>query len=105
MTLVVAAFTNAFMVLLRFESDSYFQENYKSSSVDNDLFSGNNTLLDVSSSNVFNYLPKAFFNVWFFAFGVWDPINNGDAGDNMFLKVLSMGFSVVIVMLFFNMIM
>lgn len=98
MVLVLFAFTNAYIVLLRDKPDEYFQENFGSNSNDTLIIS------DVSSSNGFVDLYKAFACVWFFVYGVWDPVNNGEAGDSRFLIAMSILFSLVTVLIFFNLV-
>ncbi|KAI7892975.1 uncharacterized protein EV154DRAFT_584756 [Mucor mucedo] len=99
MVLVLFAFTNAYIVLLRDKPDEYFQENYASNSNDTLILSS-----DISTSNGFVNLYKAFACVWFFVYGVWDPVNNGAAGDSKFLVAMSIVFSLVTVLIFFNLV-
>jgi hypothetical protein len=106
--IVVFAFTHSFIVLLRQRSDEFFQENYNgttSFSVGETSTVGSTTLYDISSSNGFSDPYKAFYQVWLFIFGVWDPITNGDAGDNRMLFTLCILFALVTVLIFTNMVM
>lgn len=66
---------------------------------------GEATLYDLSSSNGFKNPFKAFYHVWLFIYGVWDPVTNGDAGDNQMLFVISILFAFITVLIFTNMIM
>jgi hypothetical protein len=107
---VVLAFTHTFMVLLRQKENGYFQEEFSgilgnSSSQNNSIDGVEVTLGDVSSQNDFTNPFKAFADVWFFIYGVWDPINDGDAGDNTMITILAILFSFIICLIFFNMIM
>lgn len=108
MLLVIFAFTNAFIVLLARKDDTYFQEQYSGSiDLNNSGSSVENTVSynDDSSSNNFKNPVKAFSTLWFFIYGVWDPINDGDAGDNYMIMALAILFSLVTVLLFFNLVM
>lgn len=108
MFLVILGFTNAYIVLLRLEPDKYFQEEYKliyTNDVENIVYQSNVGFTDVSSSNGFRNVFKAFFQVWFFIFGAWDTVKNGEAGDNLFLIFISMLFSLITVVIFFNLVM
>ncbi|KAL7308286.1 hypothetical protein PS15m_012153 [Mucor circinelloides] len=108
MLLVLFAFTNAFIVLLARKDDAYFQEQYSGSiDLNNSDSSAENTVSynDDSSSNNFKNPVKAFSTLWFFIYGVWDPINDGDAGDDYMIMVLAILFSFLTVLLFFNLVM
>lgn len=109
MLLVVFGFTHSLIVLLRQKEDQYFQENYSGDVSallgDGSPMSGEATLYDLSSSNGFNNPFKAFHHVWMFIYGVWDPIMNGDAGDNQMLFVMAILFAFIAVLTFTNMIM
>lgn len=102
--LIICAFTNAFIVILMDKEDEYFQEQYSgtvaSTGSDSEVNFG-----DVSSSNPFTDVFKSFATLWFFIYGVWDPVNNGDAGDNRTIMVLSIMFSLITILIFFNLIM
>lgn len=83
MLFVIFVFTNAYFVLLRLEPDEYFQENYGGTYNATDSSASDETnFADVSSDNGFSNVFKAFSQVWFFVYGVWDSLNDGDAGDN-----------------------
>lgn len=106
MLLVILAFTQAYIVLLRLEPDEFFQENYGGNyGADPDNPSGEISVADVSADNGFHNWFKAFSQVWFFIYGVWDPLNDGDAGDSKFLMCLSILFSLITVLIFFNLVM
>lgn len=104
MLLVIFAFTHAFIVLLLHKDDSYFQEQYSGSI---NITDTENTVSysDTSASNSFTNLFKAFSTLWLFIYGVWDPITDGDAGDDFMIIVFAMLFSFVTVLLFFNLVM
>lgn len=104
MLLVIFAFTNSFMVLLRQQGDEYFQEAYNGTTRSAQLDSVT-AIQDISSSNNFNNVYKSFIRVWFFTYGVWDPISGGDAGDDKMIMALSVIFSLVTILIFFNLIM
>lgn len=108
MLLVMFAFTNAFIVLLARKDDAYFQEKYSGAMVLNNTDSSTENTVnynDDSSSNNFKNPFKAFSTLWFFVYGVWDPINDGDAGDDYMIMVLAILFSLLTVLLFFNLVM
>jgi hypothetical protein len=96
------------MALLMHRDDEYFQEEYDgqvayaSSGADE---TANSTMMDVSSSNDFVDVYKSFADLWFFIYGVWDPVNNGNAGDNKVTIALSILFSLITVLIFFNFVM
>lgn len=107
---VVFAFTHTFIVLLRQKDDKYFQEEFSGTlgngNSENSTLDGVKvTLGDASSQNDFTNPFKAFADVWFFIYGVWDPVTDGDAGDNPMISVFTILFSFVICLIFFNMIM
>ncbi|KAL0135109.1 hypothetical protein V8B55DRAFT_1553845 [Mucor lusitanicus] len=107
MLLVMFAFTNAFIVLLARKDDAYFQEKYSGAMVLNNTDSSTENTVnynDDSSSNNFKNPFKAFSTLWFFVYGVWDPINDGDAGDDYMIMVLAILFSLLTVLLFFNLV-
>ncbi|GAN03584.1 hypothetical protein MAM1_0043d03039 [Mucor ambiguus] len=109
MLLVIFAFTHAFMVLLSHKEDSFFQEQYKGSvnlRSSGEAFSDENevTFHDTSANNNFGNPFKAFSIVWFFVWGVWDPINDGDAGDDYMVILLAIMFSLLAILLFINLI-
>lgn len=106
MLLVIFAFTNAYIVLLRQQFQEYFQENYSGTfNVTDSGSSGETNLADVSTDNGFQDWFKAFSQVWFFVYGVWDPLNDGDAGDSKMIMCISILFSLITVLIFFNLVM
>ncbi|KAG2206944.1 hypothetical protein INT47_008413 [Mucor saturninus] len=104
MVLVILGFTMSYIIALRLQLDDFFQENYAGDyTVDgSENPSGTVNFVDVSADNGFSNWFKAFYQVWFFVYGVWDPINDGDAGDSFFIMCLSILFSLVTVVIFFN---
>lgn len=106
MVLIVFAFTQSFMVLLRQQDDTYFQETYNGTFYDTSgaptAAFGNATLQDISSSNSFYDVYKSFSRVWFFIYGVWDPITGGDAGDDKMIIALAIAFSLATSLIFMN---
>ncbi|KAI8378406.1 hypothetical protein BD560DRAFT_49114 [Blakeslea trispora] len=92
---VVFAFTNAFIILLRDKEDAYFRENMTSSMNETAKYSNDAT-------NDFNNVFKSFRDVWFFVFGIWDPVRNGQSADNDMVAVLSIAFSFIVLLLMFN---
>lgn len=110
MLLVIFAFTNAFMALLGQQNDTYFQETYNGTfynngSTDIPTVYGNTTIQDISSSNSFNDVYKSFSRVWFFIYGVWDPITAGDAGNDKMIIALAIAFSLATSLIFMNIVM
>jgi hypothetical protein len=99
MVLVVCAFTNSFIVLLRRQSDDYFQEEFGPPGSEDPV------ALDLSSQNDFSDIFRAFTDVWFFIYGFLDPIKQGPAGDDTTAIILTVLFSFVTVLIFFNMVM
>jgi hypothetical protein len=76
MILILFSFTYSFIVLFRRQDDSSFQEQYESGSIpdkNNDLGS-DAALSDQSQQNIFKDVFLAFSTVWFFLYGVFDPI-------------------------------
>ncbi|KAI8887137.1 hypothetical protein K501DRAFT_307808 [Backusella circina FSU 941] len=108
MILVVFAFTHAFIIRLRLFDDQKFQEQYQGGATNEDGSPLDNattyTIYDVSSSNEFSNVFKAFSIVWFFIFGIFDPINDGDVGDDTMTVILAIVFSFVTVLIFSNMV-
>jgi hypothetical protein len=92
------------MVLLRQQEDDYFQEAFNGTT-STATEEGVTAIQDISSSNGFGDVYKSFSQVWFFIYGVWDPITNGDAGDDKMIMGLSIVFSLVTVLIFFNLVM
>ncbi|KAI8352447.1 hypothetical protein EDC96DRAFT_567072 [Choanephora cucurbitarum] len=99
MVLVVFAFTNAFIILLRKKDDSYFQEQYSGTI---GIESSSKISFTDGTSNDFTNVFKSFKDVWFFIYGVWDPITSGDSGDNTMVMILAIVFSFIVLLLFFN---
>lgn len=110
MLLMIFAFTQSFMALLSHKDDSFFQEQYEGTvdlTSSGESFSAENEAAfhDTSANNNFNNPFKAFSMLWFFIWGVWDPINDGDAGDDYMVMVLAIVFSFLTVLLFINLVM
>lgn len=96
------------MVLLSHKDDSFFQEQYSGSlNLSNSNLAEENNVdyNDSSANNNFNNPFKAFSMLWFFIYGVWDPINDGDAGDDYMVMVLAILFSFLTILIFFNLVM
>ncbi|KAI7892962.1 uncharacterized protein EV154DRAFT_503473 [Mucor mucedo] len=89
MVLVILGFTMSYIIALRLQLDDFFQENYAGDYTVNgsENPSGTVNFVNVSADNGFSNWFKAFYQVWFFVYGVWDPINDGDAGDSFLLCV------------------
>lgn len=83
MMFIILAFTSIFAILLGRRDDSFFGE----------------------TSNSFNNGVEAFFSLWFFIFGVWEPINDGDVGEYYLVKYYAFIFTVIIVLILFNYVM
>lgn len=106
LVLIICAFTNAFLVLLVHKEDAYFQENYAGTvSIAGQDTPSVSTFSDVTAGNPFGDIFKSFAVVWFFIFGVWDPVTGGDSGDNNIIIVLLIIFTLVAVLIFFNLVM
>lgn len=112
MLLVILAFTQSYIVLLRLSPDEYFQDNFEGSfagTVDAEtgalLAEGSVDFAASSADNGFVDWFKAFYQVWLFIYGVWDPIIEGDAGDSKMVMAMSIVFSLITVLIFFNMVM
>ncbi|GAA5803911.1 hypothetical protein HPULCUR_009396 [Helicostylum pulchrum] len=106
------SFTQAFVVLLRMEEDAYFQDNFSGNFTSNTTLTtgivnteGLTDSANVSADNGFVNWFKAFSQVWFFIYGVWDPVLEGEAGDSKMLMAMCILFSFIIVLIFFNMVM
>jgi hypothetical protein len=102
-TLIIAAFTNAFVALLYKREDSFFQEQYSGQSVNSTQSSI--TMNDASTSNDFKNVFKAFVDVWFMVYGIWDPLKNGNAGDDVMIQIMAVVFSFITILIFLNMLM
>lgn len=112
MLLVILAFTQSYMVLLRLSPDEYFQDNFEgsfagdvTSETGSSTAEGTVGFASSSADNGFTDPFKAFYQVWLFIYGVWDPIIEGDAGDSKMIMALSIVFSLITVLIFFNMVM
>lgn len=107
MLLVILGFTMSYIVALRLKPDEFFQEKYTGTytMMDSKDPSATVNFADVSADNGFSNWFKAFFQVWFFVYGVWDPVNDGYAGDSFFIMSLSILFSLITVVIFFNLLM
>ncbi|KAF1800675.1 hypothetical protein FB192DRAFT_1120338 [Mucor lusitanicus] len=107
MLLVIIAFTNSFMVLLSRRDDSFFQEQFEGTLnlTDSGLAAENSmSYSDISANNNFNNPFKSFSILWFCIFGVWDPMSDGDAGDDYMVMVLAILFSFLTALIFFNLV-
>ncbi|KAI8375508.1 hypothetical protein BD560DRAFT_488685 [Blakeslea trispora] len=104
MILVVFAFTHAFVVLLRHEDDKYFKEEYEGTMTTyiNGVETDSTVSLLGDGSNDFTNIFKSFKDVWFFIYGIWDPISKGESADNVMAMILSIVFSFLVLLLFFN---
>ncbi|KAG2233522.1 hypothetical protein INT48_003393 [Thamnidium elegans] len=109
MLLVILAFTQTYIVLLRLRPDDYFRDTFSGvflseNSTTGDVAFGGSVEFATSSDNGFSNWFTAFYNVWLFIYGVWDPIVEGDAGSSIMVMCLSVIFSLVAVLIFFNMV-
>ncbi|KAG2229373.1 hypothetical protein INT48_000910 [Thamnidium elegans] len=105
MFLAIVAFTISFIILLSSKSDKFFQDNSSGNFTSTTSSTeGTVDILNVSSSNGFASLFKAFSNVWLFIYGVWDPVTQGDAGDSKMIMAMCIFFTFTIVLVFFNVI-
>lgn len=109
MLLVIIAFTQSYIVLLRLEPDEYFQDGFEGSfegtAGEGIAAEGSVAFASTSADNGFTDWFKAFYQVWLFIYGVWDPIIEGDAGDSKMIMAMSIVFSLITVLIFFNMVM
>lgn len=108
MLLLIFAFTNAFIALLSSKDDAFFQEQFSGSvnlSESESSYGNQIAFADISSSNNFSNPLKAFSILWFFIFGVWDPITDGDAGDDPMIIILAILFSFFTILILFNLVM
>ncbi|GAA5812182.1 hypothetical protein MFLAVUS_005632 [Mucor flavus] len=110
MLLVILAFTQSYIVLLRLQPDEYFRDTFSGTFLGrNDSGTGDVTFegdveFSTSSDNGFSNWFTAFYNVWLFIYGVWDPIVDGDAGSSLMVMCMSVVFSLIAVLIFFNMV-
>ncbi|OBZ82553.1 Transient receptor potential cation channel subfamily V member 4 [Choanephora cucurbitarum] len=102
MIVVVAAFSHAFIMLLRHQDDSYFQEKYTGTTNSSDPSADPNVAFSDGASNDFVDVFKSFKSVWFFIYGIWDPVTSGDAADNVMAAILAIAFSFIVLLIFFN---
>jgi hypothetical protein len=93
------------MVLLRRQPDDFFQENFNGTITLPNGEEGTTNFFGISSSNGFTDPFKAFYQVWLIIFGVWDPLINGNAGDDKMLFVLCILFAFITILIFTNMVM
>ncbi|KAI8080361.1 hypothetical protein BDF21DRAFT_493548 [Thamnidium elegans] len=105
MFLVIIAFTMSFVVLLLSKENEYFQDNFEGSFTSGTITAhGLINTANVSTDNGFRNWFKAFSKAWLFIYGVWDPVTEGDVGDNMMVMALCILFSFVTMFIFSNMI-
>ncbi|KAI8976471.1 hypothetical protein BDB01DRAFT_347644 [Pilobolus umbonatus] len=97
MMLVVFAFTHSYIYLLQDKADEFFQDFF---AVDPDGL--NLEAHSSSASNPFGNAFRAFSVLWFLLFGVWDPLIEGDVGDDTMTIILSILFSFITVVIFLN---
>ncbi|GAA5803910.1 hypothetical protein HPULCUR_009395 [Helicostylum pulchrum] len=106
MLLVILAFTQSYIVLLRLHPDEYFRDTFSGTFLSANNPEGLDGVVEyaTSTSNGFVNWFVAFYNVWLFIYGVWDPIVQGDAGSSKMVMVMSIVFSLIAVLIFFNMV-
>ncbi|KAG2237109.1 hypothetical protein INT48_004611 [Thamnidium elegans] len=110
MLLVILAFTQSYIVLLRLEPDEYFRDTFsgvfvsKDGSATGDVTFEGNVEFATSSDNGFSNWLTAFYNVWLFIYGVWDPIVEEEAANSLMVMGLSALFSLIAVLIFFNLV-
>ncbi|KAI8087261.1 hypothetical protein BDF21DRAFT_396945 [Thamnidium elegans] len=110
MLLVILAFTQSYIVLLRLEPDEYFRDTFsgvfvsKDGSATGDVTFEGNVEFATSSDNGFSNWLTAFYNVWLFIYGVWDPIVEGEVASSLMVMGLSVLFSLIAVLIFFNLV-
>ncbi|KAI8976472.1 hypothetical protein BDB01DRAFT_853115 [Pilobolus umbonatus] len=97
MFLVILAFTHSMVYLLLGRTDDFFQDKFEAES-DGLTIEAHST----SSSNQFGNPFRAFSILWFLLFGVWDPVVEGDVGDDTMTIILSILFSFITVIIFLN---
>jgi hypothetical protein len=103
MILLIIGFTHSFIVLLRRQDDSFFQEQFEgNSAADN----GSDIVFsDQSQQNLFKDVFLAFTTVWLFLYGIFDPILSGDVGNYPMALVLAVLFSFVTALVIMNVVM
>jgi hypothetical protein len=107
MILIIIAFTHSFAVLLRRQDDSFFQEQFQGNvALENDGNLGQNVAMsDQSQQNIFKDAFLAFGTVWFFLYGIFDPILSGDVGNYPMALVLAILFSFITALVILNVVM
>jgi hypothetical protein len=107
MILLILGFTHSFIVLLRRQDDGFFQEQFEGNAVPGDESShGSNIILsDQSQENLFKDPFLAFTTVWFFLYGIFDPILSGDIGNYPMALVLAILFSFITALVILNVVM
>jgi hypothetical protein len=76
MILIILAFTHSFAVLLRRQDDGFFQEQFEGNVAPNNENSVESSVVmsDQSQQNFFEDPFLVFTTVWFFLYGIFDPI-------------------------------
>jgi hypothetical protein len=107
MILLLFSFTYSFIVLLRRQDDSFFQEQYEGDAIpaNNNALGSDVELSDQSQQNLFKDVFLAFSTVWFFLYGVFDPILSGDVGNNPMALVLAIMFTFITSLVILNVVM
>jgi hypothetical protein len=106
MILLIFAFTHSFAILLRMHDDSFFQEQFEGNVAPNENSVGANIALrDQSQQNLFKDGFLAFTTVWFFLYGIFDPIFSGDVGNYPMALVLAILFSFITALVILNVVM
>lgn len=93
------------MVLLSHKDDAYFQEQYSGTITSETGATSTVTFSDSTAGNSFYDVYKSFAIVWFFIYGAWDPVTGGDSGGSNVIIALTILFSLVTVLIFFNLVM
>ncbi|KAI8091655.1 hypothetical protein BDF21DRAFT_459325 [Thamnidium elegans] len=110
MLLVILAFTQSYVILLRLQPDEYFRGYLlgnvlsRNNSDTGDIAFENDVEFATSSNNGFSNWFTTFYNVWLFIYGVWGIVD-GDAGSSLMVMEMSVIFSLIAVLIFFNMVM
>jgi hypothetical protein len=107
MILILFSFTYSFIVLLRRQDDSFFQEQYEGDTIpaNNNALNSDVELSDQSQQNIFKDVFLAFSTVWFFLYGVFDPILSGDVGNYPMALVMAITFTFITSLVILNMVM
>lgn len=92
------------MVLIHLKPDEYYEENY------NVIYSGvvgtDSSFGHSSGSYGFSNVFRSFSQICYFIYGSWDPANDGTAVESIiFIKVVSILFSVMTLLMLFNLLM